>query len=184
LSSFRFHSWFSEIDGAFRLGLLSKVLRPWSVVVPLPDQPVRIDWVGGAAFMIRKEVIDAIGLLDEGYFVYYEETDYCLRARRAGWESWYVPQSRIIHLEGQCTGVSDKTKRPKRRPRYWFESRRRYFELNHGRLHAFAIDVAWALGYATFRLRRWLQGKPDTDPPHFMTDFIRYSFLSRRPHVR
>ncbi|HEX4123196.1 MAG TPA: glycosyltransferase family 2 protein [Tepidisphaeraceae bacterium] len=175
LSSFRFHSVLSELENSMRLGIVSRWLQRYQVVIPLPDHPAEVDWVGGAAMMIRRDVIDKIGLLDETYFVYYEETDYCLRARRAGFTSWYVPQSVIVHLEGQNTGVSDRKKAPKRRPRYWFESRRYYFVRNHGWPAALAADVVWALGYATYRLRQIIQRKPKTDPPYFLWDFIRYS---------
>jgi N-acetylglucosaminyl-diphospho-decaprenol L-rhamnosyltransferase len=179
LSSFRFHSIFSELENSMRLGIVSKLLRRWQVVIPLPDEPVQVDWVGGAAMMIRREVIEKIGLLDETYFVYYEETDYCLRAKRAGWSSWYVPASVIVHLEGQNTGVSDRKKAPKRRPAYWFASRRHYFVHNHGWLTAIAADVAWMVGFATYRVRQFIQRKPDTDPPYFLRDFVRYNFLGR-----
>ena len=85
------------------------------------------------------------------------------------------PQSVIVHLEGQNTGVSDRKKAPKRRPKYWFESRRYYFVRNHGVLTAMAADLAWVVGFATFRLRQIVQRKPQTDPPHFLWDFVRYS---------
>jgi N-acetylglucosaminyl-diphospho-decaprenol L-rhamnosyltransferase len=180
LSSFRFHSVLSELEGGMRLGLMSRLLKRWSVVVPLPDEPMQVDWVGGAAMMVRRKVLEDIGLLDERYFVYYEETDYCLRAKRAGWSSWYVPASRIVHLEGQNTGVSDRKKAPKRRPRYWFESRRHYFVSNHGWVTALLADMAWAMGFATFRIRQFIQRKPQQDPPHFLWDFVRFNFFSLR----
>jgi N-acetylglucosaminyl-diphospho-decaprenol L-rhamnosyltransferase len=178
LSSFRFHSVFSELENSMRLGIVSKLLNRWKVVIPLPNEPVQVDWVGGAAMMIRREVIDQIGLLDETYFIYYEETEYCLRARRAGWSSWYVPASVVVHLEGQNTGVSDRKKAPKRRPPYWFASRRYYFVSNHGWLTALAADLAWCFGFATYRIRQFVQRKPDTDPPYFLRDFIRHNFLT------
>jgi GT2 family glycosyltransferase len=184
LSSFRFHSVFSEIENSFRLGFVSRMLKQHQVVIPLPDEPVQVDWVGGAAMMVKRAVFEKIGLLDESFFVYYEETDFCLRARRAGWTSWYVPQSVIVHLEGQTTGVSDSKKAPKRRPRYWFESRRHYFVQNHGWMTAIAADLAWTVGFATFRVRQVIQGKPKTDPPHFLWDFVRYNFFFPRSKRR
>ena len=56
-----------------------------------------MDWVSGASFFVRSEVIEQIGLLDETYFMYYEETDFCLRAKQAGWERWYVPGAVVRH---------------------------------------------------------------------------------------
>jgi GT2 family glycosyltransferase len=51
--------------------------------------------------LIRREVVDQIGYLDEQYFAYQEDADYCIRARRAGWEVYYVPTAQIIHYGGQ-----------------------------------------------------------------------------------
>jgi hypothetical protein len=133
--------------------------------------------MAGASMMIRRAVFDSIGLMDEAYFLYFEETDFCLRARRAGWLCWYVPASRVVHLVGQSSGVTDTRSRPKRMPRYWLESRRRYFRRNHGWLYALLADCAWAFGFALWRLRRWLQRKPDHDPPGLLWDFMRFSFL-------
>jgi hypothetical protein len=89
-----------------------------------------------------------------------------------------VPASRVVHLVGQASGVTDTKKPARRTPRYWFESRRRYFVKNHGRLYKFAADVAWLLGFAQWRVRRVLQRKPDTDPPHLLGDFFRFNFLN------
>lgn len=181
LSSFRFHSVWSELERGLRFGPVSKLLKDKTVVIDLPaDRPTQVDWVGGASFMIRREVIEKIGLLDENYFVYYEETEYCLRAKRAGFSSWYVPSSEIIHLEGQSTGVSDKTKKAKRRARYWFDSRRRYFVTNHGWLTAMVANVTYASALATYRVREFVQRKPPQDPPHFLWDFVKYNFLFTR----
>jgi len=62
-------------------------------------QPV--DQVMGAFFLIRQKVIEAIGLLDEKFFIWFEEVDFCRRAKLAGWEVWYYPQAKIIHHGGQ-----------------------------------------------------------------------------------
>ena len=45
--------------------------------------------------LVRREVFESVGLMDEKYFLFYEETDLCLQAKRAGWSCWYVPQGRI-----------------------------------------------------------------------------------------
>lgn len=57
--------------------------------------------VMGAAFLIRRSVINKIGMLDEGFHVWFEEVDYCKRAADAGWETWYVPSATITHIGGQ-----------------------------------------------------------------------------------
>ncbi len=58
-----------------------------------------LDWVTGAFFLVRRKVIDDIGLLDEDYFMYVEEVDFCFRAKKAGWQVWYLPQWSIVHYE-------------------------------------------------------------------------------------
>jgi hypothetical protein len=57
--------------------------------------------VSGSCMVIRREVTEQIGYLDELYFAYQEDTDYCLQARRAGWKVYYVPMGQVIHLGGR-----------------------------------------------------------------------------------
>jgi N-acetylglucosaminyl-diphospho-decaprenol L-rhamnosyltransferase len=177
-SAFRFPSILSELEGGMRFGPVSKLLSGKLAMPPVSDEEGPTDWVAGASLMIRRAVFDAIGLLDEGYFMYYEEVDFCLRARRAGWPCWYVPASRVVHLVGQSSGITRAGRYNQRRPRYWFEARRRYFVANHGRPKAMAADVTHTLAYATYRIRRAIQRKPDHDPRWMLWDFIRYNFLT------
>ncbi len=182
-SAFRFPSIRSELDDGLRLGIISRLLRNKCVAPTVRDDTYQTDWIAGASMIVRREVFKDVGLMDEGYFMYYEEVDFCLRANRAGWPCWYVPDSRVVHLVGQSSGVTIQNTRPKRRPDYWFDSRRRYFVKNHGRLCALMTDAVWALGYATYRLRRLVQRKPDTDPPKLLYDFIRHSVLLKGAKV-
>ncbi|MDB5296997.1 MAG: wbbL [Phycisphaerales bacterium] len=176
-SAFRFPTVLSEVESGLRLGPVSKLLSGRVVAPPVPpgEDPVRTDWVAGASLIVRRAVFDAVGLLDDAYFMYFEEVDFCLRAARAGWPCWYVPASRVVHLVGQSSGVTDVKQANKRRPRYWFESRRRYFVRNHGRVKAAAADLLWMTSFLTFRARRRVQRKPDTDPQHLLGDFARNS---------
>lgn len=66
-------------------------------------EPFLIDHPLGAALLVRPEAVKQVGKLDEDYFIYAEEVDWCLRLKRAGWEVWCVPQARIIHHEGRST---------------------------------------------------------------------------------
>lgn len=174
-SAFRFHTIFSELDDGLRLGLFSRLVSKWILAPPVPDEASPTDWVAGASMMIRRQVFESIGLLDEGYFLYFEEVDFCLRAARAGWPCWYEPKSRVVHLVGQATGVTDPKNAGKRRPRYWFDSRRRYFLKNHGRIYAATVDAFWAIGHLLWRMRRVLQRKDDLAPEKLLADFIRHS---------
>jgi GT2 family glycosyltransferase len=176
-SAFRFPSVLGELEGGLRLGPATRVLARWTVAPPVPEglDPVPTDWVAGASMIVRREVFEAIGTLDESYFMYFEEVDFCRRAARAGWPCWYVPRSRVVHLVGQSSGVTDQARARRRRPAYWFESRRRYFRRHLGRAGTAAADLLWILGFASYRLRRRLTGRPDTDPEHLLRDFVRHS---------
>jgi N-acetylglucosaminyl-diphospho-decaprenol L-rhamnosyltransferase len=66
-------------------------------------RPFPIDFALGAALMVRREAIQAAGLLDEGYFMYAEEVDWCWRIQRAGWPFYCVPAARVIHHSGGST---------------------------------------------------------------------------------
>jgi GT2 family glycosyltransferase len=129
--------------------------------------------------MVRRRVFDSIGLLDEGYFLYFEEVDFARRAAQAGWQCWVEPRSRVVHLQAAATEVDGPKSKQKRRPTYWFDSRRRYFVKHHGPGYAMAADALWATGCLTWRARCFLQRKPDPDPPNLLRDFILNSVFAK-----
>jgi GT2 family glycosyltransferase len=182
-SAFRFPSVWSELECGLQLGIMTRLLHRWVSAPPPRDQPHLTDWVAGASMMIRREVIENVSLFDPDFFMYYEEVDFCLRARNAGWECWYLPQARIVHLVGRASGITVQRPQPRPRPGYWFESRRLFFLKNLGTLRALAADAAFALGFAAWRLRRRIQRKPDLDPPGMLWDFLRHSTLVRGPRI-
>ena len=120
--------------------------------------------------IIRREVFDDIGLLDEGYFTYFDDIDFCFNAAN-GWPSWYVPASRVVHLVGQSTGI-DATRR--RLPPYLLEARRRYFQSAQPGLCG---DGRWCHDHrpGLSLARPFLTGKSSDGPPHLMRDSFRHS---------
>ncbi len=114
--------------------------------------------------IVRREVFEAIGLLDDRYFLYFEETDFCRRARGAGWPCWYVPEARVVHLVGQSSGVDRPRMLRRRLPAYWFQARRRYFLAHLGLAGTIVADLAWAFGFASYRLRQSLLRGPTQLP--------------------
>jgi N-acetylglucosaminyl-diphospho-decaprenol L-rhamnosyltransferase len=172
-SPFWFPGITSELDRGLKLGIVTKLLSGSLVIDPKPVVPSPVGWVGGTSMIIRRQVIEAIGPLDEGLYTYFDDIDFCLNAKRAGWPTWFVPESRIIHLEGRSTGIKGDS--PKRLPAYWFQARRRFFLKNHGPLYTALADAAFLAGFALWRVRRLIQGKPDTDPSHMLIDSLRHS---------
>ena len=114
-----------------RLGIVSKLLVSMAAEPPKPEVTTKVDWVSGASMILRRSLLEEIGLLDEGLYTYFDDIDICLRAKRAGWETWYVVESSVVHLGGASTGVTPKM--VKRRPDYWFQARRRFFLKSYGR---------------------------------------------------
>jgi GT2 family glycosyltransferase len=71
--------------------------------VPLPITPTPVERPGGACFMIRIACIEDIGPMDQRFFMYCEEVDWALRAKKAGWQRYIVPQAKVIHVRGSST---------------------------------------------------------------------------------
>jgi GT2 family glycosyltransferase len=116
--------------------------------------------------------------MDENYFMYFEETDYCLAAQAQGYEVWYWPDFSVVHLVGQASGVTGTSRMLKRRPKYWFDSRAYFFRKNFGGAYLHCANLVWLLCYPVGRLWQWLRRKPCEDPPYLWWDFLRYYYLS------
>ena len=141
------HQWFPN----------NRQARHYHMVDQPADQPQPVDWVVGAALMVRKKVWDEVGPFDEAYFMYFEELDWCRRCRQVGWEVRYLPEAVVVHHEGKSSEqvVAERTIRFQR-------SKIRYFAKYFGPTTAtalrlfllctFAIQLGeealkWALGH-------------------------------------
>jgi len=92
-------------------------------------EPVEVDSVIGAGMMVRRDTMEQVGLLDEGYFLFLEETDWCYRMKKAGWKIYHVPHAEIYHLQGKSA------EREKNRARVeYYRSRYHFFKKNRGSL--------------------------------------------------
>ena len=70
-----------------------------------------MDSVIGACMMVRREALDQVGLLDEDYFLFLEETDWCYRMKKAGWKIYHVPQAEVYHFQGKSAETEKKRAR-------------------------------------------------------------------------
>ncbi|EAQ25687.1 glycosyltransferase family 2 protein [Roseovarius sp. 217] len=168
VTCFRFPSILGEFEGAARIGPISRLLRNAAVPLPVPQTSQTVDWLAGASLMIRQDVLDQIGGFDEEFFLYFEETDLCLRAARAGWRTDFVANSRIEHIGSVSTGM----KHWDRVPAYWFASRRYYFTKNHGAAYLALVTLAHLLGAGLGTLWRFIRRKGAGRPPHFLRDLV------------
>jgi N-acetylglucosaminyl-diphospho-decaprenol L-rhamnosyltransferase len=174
--AFRFPSLMSEVLQGIDLGFVSRFFQGSVVARTMSKTPQPTDWICGASMMIRPVVVASIGGMDENYFLYFEETDFCHRAKRAGFPTWYVPESRVMHIMGQSTTVTDTRTGPKRLPAYWFESRRRYFIRTYGLRRAIAIDIAALIANSIGLIKRIARPR-NRAVPHYIRDLLRHSVL-------
>ncbi len=170
ISAFRFPGILSEFEGAIRSGPVSKLLSNYIISLPMPETTRTVDWLAGASMMMRRSVLQEIGLFDEQFFLYFEETDLCRRATLAGYTVQYVRESRVTHIGSVSTGM----KTWKRMPQYWFASRNYYFTKNHGAAYAMLVTFSHFTGGLLWRLRRLIQRKPQADPDNFLRDMLAY----------
>lgn len=99
------------------------------------DGPVEVEAVLGACLFARREVIEQVGMIDEGYFFFLEETDWCHRIRAAGWRVVHLPDAYVIHLYGEST----KKKTPLRTRIEYYRSRYLFFRKNRSRAAYLAL---------------------------------------------
>ena len=170
-TAFRHPSIWSEFESTARTGPVTRLLKKHVVSLPISKTTCEVGWVAGASVLMRREALDEIGLFDERFFLYFEETDLLRRGRRAGWGTLYVPESSVTHIGSVSTGM----KTWQRMPGYWFDSRLHYFVKNHGPLYAGAATLAALAGGLISQSRRLLRHKPETDLPYFLRDLASHS---------
>ncbi len=133
-----------------------RLLQRYYVQDQPDDATLDVDWVMGAALMVRQEAIEQVGPMDEGYFMYSEELDWCKRFKDAGWRVVYLPSAQIVHYGGKS---SDQVVTS--RHIHFQCSKVRYFRKFHGRfvgelLRWFLLgNYAWQLGLEG---AKWLVG--------------------------
>ncbi|MGD1882785.1 MAG: glycosyltransferase family 2 protein [Paracoccaceae bacterium] len=153
-SCFRFHGPGSELIRSACTGAITKLLKRHEVSLGPDPDPDQIEWASFACILLRGEMVAQLGPMDEGYFLYYEDAEYCLRARRAGWGIAYAPAARAVHFRGGSGPVKAMAAAKKRMPPYYYASRTRFLYQAHGRAGLIAANLAWYLGRGIAQARR------------------------------
>lgn len=179
-SAFRFPSFATEFCRAIRLGIVDRYFPRGRIAIPVADRPHTADWLTGASFMVKSEVFDALGGFDPAFFLYFEEVDLFYRAHQQGFTCWFNPRSEIYHMAGASTGISGTRKPTRRRPQYWFDSRRHYYCKNFGRFYFTLCDIAAIAGLVIWKLRLLFQDKDSCDPPGLLKDIAANSIFASR----
>nr|HMN63177.1 glycosyltransferase family 2 protein [Anaerolinea sp.] len=153
-------------DGSFQRQCRRSAARPWDVITyftglwklfprsPLfgrylltylpEDETCEVEAVSGSCMVIRRAVVDAIGYLDETYFAYQEDSDFCFRARQAGWKVFFLPEAQITHFGGQ--GGSGH--QPYRGIYHWHRSYLVYYRRHLARDYFFLVNWLMYAGMA------------------------------------
>jgi N-acetylglucosaminyl-diphospho-decaprenol L-rhamnosyltransferase len=154
VSCYRDYSPVSELLVAAKSSMLDTLLHSFQTSLPVPEEACEVPWLGFACVLIRREVIEKVGLLDEGYFMYFEDGDYCRAARAAGFRVHYFPSAHVVHLHAGASSVRSaladrargKRRQRERPPRYVYASRTRYFRKGYGAVGLVAANALWYAG--------------------------------------
>jgi GT2 family glycosyltransferase len=133
-----------------------RVLRRYYVLDSPEDVTAPVDWVNGACLLVRRKVIEQVGLLDDAYFMYSEELDWQRRIRDAGWGIVYLPTAQVIHHEGKSSDQVQALTHVR-----FGRSKVRYFHKHHGSLAGWVVRIWLLVNYAhewAFEALKWAAG--------------------------
>lgn len=180
VTAFRFPGIISHLVDGLRFGFIDRLFARYRVAPAVRKESHRTDWVSGGCVLIRRRVFERVGYFDEGFFLYFEETDLSRRACAHGLFSWYHPAAEIEHYAGAATGLGRAEGPPPRTPGYWFASRQLYFRKHFGVVTTYLADWGFVLGRLLWLGVARLAGKRRADPPAFLRDFAAWSLFGRR----
>jgi GT2 family glycosyltransferase len=134
--------------------------------------------------LVKAEVFRDIGLMDDGYFMYFEDVAFAYHAQQAGWKVLNVPEANVVHLRGGSSPVKSQAKQRKRLPRYYYESRTRYFYQVYGQLGLLMANIFWSLGFVISSLRSLLSSSFNSNISAYQwRDIWTNFFTPLRPYI-
>jgi GT2 family glycosyltransferase len=153
-----------------RFGLVTKAFARYEVALgPDPDRG-QIEWASFACILVRGATVRAIGPMDEGYFLYFEDAEYCLRGRKVGWRVHHVPEAVAVHFRGGSGPVKSLAAERKRLPGYYYASRTRFLYQAHGKGGLLAANLMCYAGRGIAHASRLIGRKIKPMPERELAD--------------
>jgi len=147
--------------------------------------PFTADWLTGACLMVRRQAYEQVGLLDESYFMYFEETDWCRRMAQDGWEGCYLPAAKVMHLGGQsvCSERDDRVFSGDH-PLYWVNSHRYYMRRHFGVGGMMFSEAIQIFLYVLLYLRYcWRNNDRSRSKARCASNSLRYLLVRTKPKM-
>jgi GT2 family glycosyltransferase len=154
VSCFRYKTPLSEMIRAADTGAITSLLRRFNVPILPIDCPAYPEWTSFACVLIRAETFERVGLLDENYFMYYEDMDYCLRARSSGIDIVNWPYSHVVHLQGRSSDIEASSLSGKKLPDFYYHSRSWYYLKHYGKMGLLFANICWLAGRSVSLMRQ------------------------------
>jgi hypothetical protein len=172
----RIFTFFTGLNEIFKHPLINKILQPVYCMFPLQakhrqviNKIEEVDSACGAFLLCKKELFSKIGMFDENYFMYFEETDFCKRVKNNGYKNYFFPHYSIIHLEGESA------RKTKSSLKYYADSLLYYFKKNH---HYVGFLSARAILYCAILVRIFVSLAPSIFSKNSRRDLLLYLKLS------
>ena len=170
VSRFRRRGVISEFIRGAQINAITQLFRTKNTPIELDEPEQTLDWVSFACVLLRGDVVRQVGLMDEAFFMYFEDIEYCLRMKKAGFTVGQELNARVVHLRGGTSSVKKNDAQRRRIPAYFYHSRARYFTLLGGRKKLFAANIAWSLGRMLRLIKRLAGRNIDTSIPGEWSD--------------
>jgi GT2 family glycosyltransferase len=154
ISCFRFPGPLSEFIRGANSGPVTRLFQARDVPLGADPDPAAVDWASFACILVNGAMVAEIGPMDEGYFLYFEDAEYCLRGRRAGWRLHRCPEAVAVHFRGGSGPVKALARARKRLPRYYYSSRTRFLYQAYGYAGLWAANLLWLAGRGMAGLRQ------------------------------
>jgi len=177
-NTYRFPSMLNQFLSHINFGFLDSIFNKQLLSIPPQLNNHQFDWCSGAAFLIRTQAFKK-HCFDPEFFLYFEELDLFKRFFEEKFKLEFVPKSKMIHTKGHSTGVSNL--KVKRKPYYWFFSRRYYFIKNHNYLYFVIVTLISTLASFVYRLHRKIRFKSHNLPDYYEWDLLKSTLKVPKP---